>query len=86
MVAAPACVDELAGACWGEWKVELSEALQVYLAIAIARDEDLACFDGIVAQVDVCDGFVVEEAERRGVGIRGTAQDLWGTTTVWTST
>jgi hypothetical protein len=64
----------LTGTRWGEGEVELSEAPHVDLAIA--REEDLACLDGIIVQVDVGDCFVVEEAEGRGVGIRGTAQDL----------
>jgi hypothetical protein len=65
------------GTRWGEREVELSEAPQV--EFAIARDDDLAGLDGIVAQVDVCDCFVVEEAEGRGVGVRGTAQNLEAT-------
>jgi hypothetical protein len=53
-----------------EGEVEPSETPQVNLAIA--RDENLAGLDSIIEQIDVGDGFVVDEAERRGVGIRGT--------------
>ena len=62
-----------------EGDVEPSETPQVNLAIA--RDENLAGLDNIIEQIDVGDCFVVDKAERRGVGIRGTAQDLG--VTVW---
>ena len=64
-----------------EGEIELSEAPQV--DIAIARDEDLARLDRIIEQVDMGDRFVIDEAEGRGVGIRGTVQDLW--VAVWAS-